>query len=238
MARTLRGLRKASAPTQNKSPGVEGKSPAQRQLARFQSEREVRRSPRRQETPSAQEQARLDEETAQQILADAPAWAQQARIDPYNDSVTHYIDLAGNATPPETERKGGFTLTGYPRGVPEAYMPEGALDPKPKPKPGSGPPTVADDLVNQVDLARLRIVKDLKRENPVQSVNSEGLSTGSGSTPSRIGPDESISMEGLSQSSEKTLTPKQKAEKTLQAKLDSREWGDEVPDVSHAGLRY
>lgn len=115
-------------------------------------------------------QARLDESIAQRILDGAPHWAQQARVDPYNGQITHYIDIAGNAIAPETERSAGFSQNmGYPRRVPEAYLPPGALEPKPTPKPGAGPPSVAEDLINQVDLARLRIVKDLKREQMVTS---------------------------------------------------------------------
>lgn len=108
--------------------------------------------------------ARQNQAAAERILDEAPDWAQQARVDPYNGKVTHYIDLAGNAVEPETDRFGGFSVNGYPARVPAQYLPPGALDPQPTPAPGSGPPTVADDVINQVDLARMRIVRDLKRE--------------------------------------------------------------------------
>lgn len=221
MARTLRGLRKTPAPVQDKGADAKAMSPARRELARFQAERGVRHPPARQEIPSAEEQARLHEETAQRILAEAPGWAQKARIDPYNGQITHYIDLAGNATPPETERKGGFTLTGYPRAVPEAYMPPGALEPKPKPKPGSGPPTVADDLVNQIDLSRMRIVKDLKHDLEVDG----GPAVEEPAAPALLGP-----------SAKSTPSAKELAEKSLAAKLGSRGLDGEGAAHSDPGL--
>lgn len=221
------------------------------------------------------EVTRLHEHTAEHLLAEAPAWAQQARVDPYNGQVTHYIDIAGNATAPEAPVKGSFSVPGQPSGIPDAYLPPGARDPKPKAKPGAGPPTVADDLINQVDLARMRIVKDLKHETSGEKVASDAEPKRSGliqkvqkglqarrSVPANESAPETPAapsqaqqalgkwQEGRgefrvstpaplkTQSGAKTAQPtdREKAQETLQAKLDSRGLGEDAVQTSDPSL--
>lgn len=216
---------------------------------------------------SPDEVTRLHEHTAEHLLAEAPAWAQQARVDPYNGQVTHYIDIAGNATAPEVPVKGSFSVPGQPSGIPDSYLPPGARDPKPKAKPGAGPPTVADDLINQVDLARMRIVKDLKKEQPsgekstpdaepkrsslMQKVQ-KGFQARRG-TPANeqaVAASEGPSMaqqalgrwqdgrDGFRVSTPEPIkvTDRQKAQETLQAKLESRGLGDDGVQTSDPSL--